>query len=615
MNSPLENLPDNYKENLKENLRFLEEQDRISSFSPGLLDFLSEPEENWQNNLALIGENGFEKNGIRFHSRRDPQKEASRQFKEACSNQASHLVFLSAGLGYIIREALADPALESLLILEVDPEVLFYMLCLTPFSKSGKDIHIHFCPSPQTDTLEALLPFFRNKNLKHFGLYKHRASFLSNETGYAQLEDQLWNIMNKRSINQATLIKFQSLWNKNIALNIRQITEGGTMDNVVKALKTKVKNIVICGAGPSLQESLGELKKYRKKFFLLCADTAFIPLAKSGILPDIVISADPQWLNHYFTLIPEAAQCLWLMDPVLCYHSSHYLEGVKAHMAWWDNPFYLDQLIRQETSRGEIAHGGSVSTNAFDFALKLEAPNIILVGQDLSFSHKMAHVKGATLESMLFFKNNRFKQLELHNFFQLNAIEPRKVNSTIIPGDALMTNDKLTVFIEWFQSQAIKLQGQPKVPQLYNSTKRGVLLKGFVHKPLGEILENQPQETIPLSFFTAGKNETAQKSLSDLLEKILRDCRKLELLYKNNYHLSRQKPAQDQNRKLNRNDEEIKKYDQANQILAVSAQHIILKITENSDANENSQTLFYGYMYLSAKKMSYLLKKMLSITG
>jgi hypothetical protein len=233
------------------------------------------------------------------------------------------------------------------------------------------------------------------------------------------------------------------------------LIKGKSLNTLVNEYKDKIRNIVICGAGPSLAESIPDLVKFRNRYFLISVDTAFIPLVKNNIIPDVVISADPQWLNHFFAMSPQAAQCIWLMDPVVCYQSSHYLDKIKAPVYWWDNPFYLDCIIRDFKSRGEIAHGGSVSTNAFDLALKLNPQTLILVGQDLSFSHKTAHVKGAVLESMIFFKNDRFHGFEMHNLRQMKSLPPRKVKQCIDKQDTLFTNDKMRVFIDWFENQMI----------------------------------------------------------------------------------------------------------------------------------------------------------------
>ncbi|MDH4198792.1 MAG: DUF115 domain-containing protein [Spirochaetia bacterium] len=606
------------------NLAFLESKKRILSPIKNLLLAVEDNKTNWAANTENVLANGFEKNGIWYHSRRDPQREGVRQMENTIDSQTRHLIFLSAGIGYPFMEAMKNPQIESILVFETDPETLFYCLSLSDILHCPKKIYIYYCPDPQMDTLEDSLVFFQNKNLNAIRLYKHRASFQIHATACQNLEDQLDSIMYKRSINQATIIKFQGIWNKNIVLNMKQLLQGKKLGAIIETLKGQIQNVVVCGAGPSLSESFSDLRENRLKFFLIAADTAFMPLIKNNIFPDIVISADPQWLNHYFAMNPEANRSIWIMDPVVCYQSSHYLDKIQAPVFWWDNPFYMDLVIRQNESRGEIAHGGSVSTNAFDLAIKLHPENIILTGQDLSFSDKLAHVKGSVLEAMVYNKNTRFSGFEMHNFFQMRAIPPRKVEKSIADPDnsakpekngALFTNDKLRVFSGWFQEQAMKVQKSGI--HLYNATQRGAYLEGFTHKSLRDIVKNSANESCSLDLIMNGERPANDQKAVAALKNILKECKRLENLYLENFQFSRAAQGagnarlNDIYKKLDANDNEIKKYSHANEALSINAQNIILTITEQDNNDQNAAMLFYKFMYLSARKINYLLKKIL----
>ncbi|MDH4262275.1 MAG: DUF115 domain-containing protein [Spirochaetia bacterium] len=605
------------------NLDFLFSNQRIASVNENNLGFLKQPDQAWINNLANIQQNEFEKNGIRYHSARDPQREAQRQIQNVKDKNKRHIVFLGAGLGYPLVEALNDLTIESILVIETDAEIMYYCLALNQLYNTQKDIYFYFCPEPDLDSLENILPFFQNKNLDKIAVYNHRPSFQIPGSKFIPLEKQLGAIMYKRAINQATIIKFQGVWNKNIALNIKSLVNGKTLNALIEELQGKARNIVLCGAGPSLSESYPDLIHFRNRYLLICADTAFIPLIKNNIVPDVVISADPQWLNHYFAMSPLAAKSIWLMDPVVCYQSSHYLNRINARVYWWDNPFYLDQVIRDFKSRGEIAHGGSVSTNGFDLALKLKPETITLIGQDLSFSSKTAHVKGAVLESMVFYKNNRFHGFEMHNLRQMKSLPPRKVKQCIDKNDILFTNDKMQVFIDWFENQMMINKANAEI-RFYNATRRGVLLNGFTHSTLSEIFIHDSEESFD-DIIKSVKFVNDQKNISiDLIKnkfnKLQSDCLKLEVLYRNNSNLSR-KAQNLQNstqrneviKELDRNDSQIKKYAEVNKIISINAQSAILKITEHGDDSVNSGYLLYNSMSLSARKLIYFFKKMLKI--
>jgi hypothetical protein len=601
-----------------ENLRFLKNLNRINATRPENLEIITTPETTWLNNAENIISSGFQKNGIWYHSRRDPLKEAKKQIDFACEDKVNHLILLSSGIGYPLISVLENNQIESALVLETNPEVLFYMLSLVPIFKSNKDIYIYYCPDPVKDSLEEILPFFQNKNINKTGFYKHRAAFQAEPRSFSLLESQVTGILYKRSVNQATIVKFQSLWNKNLLLNIKQIVSSGNLNDIINAFQGKFKNIVICGAGPSLSESFENLGKFRNNYLMIAADTAFFPLVKNKIIPDIVISADPQWVNHFFVLNPDAHKSIWLLDPVVCYQSSHYLERLNANIFWWDSPFFIDQIIRDNNSRGEIAHGGSVSTNAFDLALKLNPEKIILTGQDMAFSSSLAHVKGSALESMIFFKNNRFSGFEGHNFKQLRAIPARKVSSTIGGVNNIYTNDKLLVFKNWFEDQAVKIDIRDK-PVLINSTVSGSLLKNFSHISLEKVFsENQP-EVKPKTRISINSDLNFEKNqLRNQFIKIQKDCIEIQNLYKENFTLSlalikNKNKKNEIDKKLTINDQKIKKFNDINQILSLNSQKIILSITEMDAKNHDIQVVFYKLMYLSSKKFGNYLKKLIHI--
>ncbi|MDH5718295.1 MAG: DUF115 domain-containing protein [Spirochaetia bacterium] len=566
----------------------------------------------------------FQKNNVWYHSRKDPYREAKRQLHGIIdkNKNTKHLILIGAGAGYIIHEAFLNNDIESILLIEPDLEVLVYLLNLVIIQEiiKEKKLYIYFPENINIINLEPILPFIKGKKVETISIFTHPASYQAYSSLYTKVQDKMANLIEKRAVNQATLIKFQDIWNKNISLNIKEIILGEKLINITSKIKTE--NIVIAGAGPSLSESYEELKKYRSNFLLIAADTAYIPLIKNNIIPDIVIAADPQWLNHYYVLSKEVKKSIWILDPVVCHVIPHFLIANGCTMIWWDNPFYIDQIIRNHYGdRGEIAHGGSVTTNAFDLAVKFKARNIILTGQDLSFSNKTAHVKGSVLENMIYYKMNKYKTIENHNLKQMKALPALKVTS--IKDNNIFTNAKLKVFIEWFENQAKIYNSGDNIINLYNATKNGVKLKGFIYKDISEIFTND-NERLKVNLDINKENvihENLELKIKNKLELILFDFNMLEKLYIENIKMlfeAKRNPVKEKIKslisKITANDEKIKKYNEANQILSIGAQHTILEITEGSNSAFNDDgTIFYKAMLKTCKRTRYLFKKMIHI--
>lgn len=101
---------------------------------------------------------------------------------------------------------------------------------------------------------------------------------------------QIFSEEKLRAYNTIQSLGFLS--QKNIIRNIGNFVENQLSEKTKSFLLNKP--IAIIGGGPSLDKSIEVLKKNHKKIILFCTDTACLHLAKSGLVPDFVISLDPE---------------------------------------------------------------------------------------------------------------------------------------------------------------------------------------------------------------------------------------------------------------------------------------------------------------------------------
>ncbi|HRP68968.1 MAG TPA: DUF115 domain-containing protein, partial [Turneriella sp.] len=422
-----------------------------------------------------------------LHSPRNAVREAERNSTEYENAQA--LIALSLGAGYLLLAL--KPTVKNILLIENNPYVFVAFILSGLFEKYTGEITLFYNNLERDDALEAILPWLQGKNLKRTFIYYHAPLWELDKQRMTRAYERVKQLFEKRSVNQATIIKFQQLWNKNIFLNRKGIINSRTLHSLWE--NKPPHTIIIAGAGPSLSESIAALQKFRDRYILFAADTAFIPLAKADIFADAVFSADPQWINHYFSQSSLAQRALWAMDPVVCPAIVRYVQSVGAQTLFWNNVFLADTHYRT-IDRGDVAHGGSVSTNAFDAARawlyrRSENENrarLILIGQDLSFSNRQAHVKGAVLEAHIFARNNRLHGFERHNLRQMTAMPTLWRKG--IRSAKVRTNGKLAMFIDWFEMQAADTD--TKRVQLINATHDGAYLKGFEHTTLADALKD-----------------------------------------------------------------------------------------------------------------------------
>ena len=114
--------------------------------------------------------------------------------------------------------------------------------------------------------------------------------------------------------------------------------------------------------------------------------------------------------------------------------------------------FELMKWIERLTGeKGEITHGGSVSTNAYDFARRLGASPVYLAGQDLAFTGGHAHARGSYLDEQVHLRTGRLYTPEMLNRFQLTALP--KIFVRGIRSGTVHTNQKMMIFLSWFQKR------------------------------------------------------------------------------------------------------------------------------------------------------------------
>ena len=197
-------------------------------------------------------------------------------------------------------------------------------------------------------------------------------------------------------INITTRIFFSRLWTDNLRINSHNKSDFRKIQN----LEFDGKVALICGTSPTLTEHLPLIKKYRDKFEIWCADTAFPILYNNEIYPDFVVSIDAS---------PELASCFAFKDFSKCNKTKFVAATVTSPSVlscWRSNNVYLFNL--NDPSAPELAEAlkyfpnfGSVDSkyNVGEFMVFLAVkfggyPNVILTGMDFCFFDKKLYADG-----------------------------------------------------------------------------------------------------------------------------------------------------------------------------------------------------------------------------
>ncbi len=408
---------------------------------------------------------------ITIHSS-NPIKEAERIVSHF-NNNMEHVILAGIGLGYIV-EYIINNTNYKVLIFENSNEILNIIKSEKKELLTSKRIEIF-------SNLEDLFDYLDRNYIKEFNFYIHRPYLTLFPEIYTQLENELITYLSKKKINQNTLKRFQKTWLKNIIKNSIYYFKLPGIMNIKHNFKDKPA--IIVGAGPSLSRNIEMLKKQENKAVIISTDTALARLIKNDIIPDFVISVDPQDRNSLYLLgIKEKDKLpLLVVDSAIAFLTiSHYPID---NIILYDTIFPLYEEIKKFSGeKGTLKSGGSVSTTAFDFARFLGCSPIIFIGQDLSYTGFKTHSENNILEEMFFYSTNRLNNYETYNAKSQIIANKIKVKGNI--EQYVTTDRKFMTFIEWFKRE-IKNSTQ----KVINSTEGGALIEGAIHLPLLEALK------------------------------------------------------------------------------------------------------------------------------
>lgn len=530
----------------------------------------------------------IEIDGIFLHSKHDPLKEAERFISELPYDGENRIYLLfGAGLGYVLPGILKKQNAYVIWI-EPHPFLLKEALKLNDYHEYLNRESLVIISDIESE--ETLLQAFKGKATYPITFVPHRSSFHWREKEYSKLKFLAEQHFHKKDVNLATLTRFEKIWAKNLCFNLADLISMKPIQKLF--LIAKQGKILIAGAGPSLYESADQIKKYRAHFVLIAVDTALPVLSHFGIDPDLIYSVDPQVLNSQY-LESYSGNGILIFDPTSTYVSLRLENGPKKGF-FSSSPFPLIKLIEEIANEpiGDVPFGGSVSTNAASLGTLMGAKQTYLVGQDLSFTKGWAHSKGAIMEERLNYKETRIFRRELHNYRQLFALSPKKVEG--INGEIHTTNEKMLIFKKWFESHASE-------NHWINLTKFGAHLENIPHASFEECFQEddiavaEKIRTDIRSLYGDKINFLEPKELLSKLKETIQNLTEFLIPVKNGLRLSKQlyeqikknqidpKRFQSDLDLMDKIDDQVSSKKGLNEILSLGIQRTILAITEGYD--------------------------------
>ncbi|MBL4889577.1 MAG: DUF115 domain-containing protein [Candidatus Lindowbacteria bacterium] len=402
-------------------------------------------------------------NGVYFHSKYDPLREAKRLAVE--NSSASIVILLSPGLGYLTH------ALESQRVFAIERHQQINDLSKKSDSLVGLSSDQIFDWAYAND--ELLLGKVRVIS---------GVSLDEDAAYYADAAKAIQRAIEKRAEEELTCTSFEKIWVGNIQENSKRFPKANWISELDGTLEGKTA--IIFAAGPSLENDLRQLSKYlseentrRNSMTIFSVDSALPAAIANQISPDFCISIDPQ---------PVKALSLEQLDDVPLIASVLSPSAVlgsarRCFLFTQGHPDESKYEIPAQASR--LDTGGSVATAAVILALRWGAEKIVLLGQDLSLVSGQMHSRGVPDHLMGVASAGRFSTVELSWGSDAKASHTRNVPG--VGGTTVLSTPSLDSFRHTIQEIAAQ---NPNV-EIISTSPRGAEITNVTHVSLFDALK------------------------------------------------------------------------------------------------------------------------------
>jgi hypothetical protein len=259
---------------------------------------------------------------------------------------------------------------------------------------------------------------------------------------------------------------------KNRIRNMALFREARNVDVLQGAFRGKPA--VLVSAGPSLDQSMAQLKKAMGKCVIIAVDSAAVPLLNNGIIPDFVTTLDfrdhnsdklsPHLIKEApFSLVAVISSSVPTARRLPLNHLFYCFQDNDTQQ------WMIDALKVQH----QMKPAGTVASLSLSFAQMIGADPIIMVGHDFALiSENADHVKGTVFN---------------HNWHQGKNL----INVKGVDGKIVKTQDFLLEFKQTFEQI---MQQQPC--RYINATAAGAHIGGTIVQNFEDVLKNDLMQKI-----------------------------------------------------------------------------------------------------------------------
>lgn len=303
-----------------------------------------------------------------------------------------------------------------------------------------------------------------------------------------ELVERLRDTLSDLRIHRNTVQAFSRTWVEQGLANLPAIARWPS----IAAVGDRFAGVpmVIVAPGPSLARNVTQLRELRGRAIITAFSHSLKPVLAAGVVPDLVVTVDPQDVRYHFAGCDLSRSCLVnaaTVHPALFELPAQRFLTLSANCA-------IDDWIFDGTGEDAVVPGGgSVATSAFSLALAWGCDPIVFVGLDLSFPGGAYYVATSSDGAARARVDERgIMRVEgwSAGFQAMKAAggptvaSERAIELPGWAGGTVPSSFMFTLFHRWFVERMRNVAGV----QVLNCTEGGAFIPGMDHRPLADAI-------------------------------------------------------------------------------------------------------------------------------
>jgi hypothetical protein len=299
---------------------------------------------------------------------------------------------------------------------------------------------------------------------------------------------RLRNALSDLRIHRNTVRAFSRTWVEQGITNLPKVARWPS----VAAIGDRFAGtpMVIVAPGPSLARNIDQLRELRGRAIITAFSHSLKPVLAAGIVPDLVITVDPQDVRYHFAGCDLSRTCLVNAATV---HPALFELPAQRFLTLSANSAIDDWIFDAVGEDAIVSGGGSVATTAFSLALRWGCDPIVFLGLDLSFPGGAYYVSTSS-------DGDARAQIDSRGLMRVDGWSTgfqamkaaggpatpseRAVELPGWSGGVVPSSFVFSLFHRWFVERLRALSDVT----VFNCTEGGAFIEGMDHRPLAEVM-------------------------------------------------------------------------------------------------------------------------------